>query len=106
MIFRFLKKIGKLESKQNEAFDVSKHFNKNDFKSKKPQKNKSFKKDTDYNVCIIGAGVTGLYTALYFEKMNARGYKINYEILESDNRVGGRVLTARYDIPKGFNENF
>ena len=32
--------------------------------------NKRFKKGQEYKVAIIGAGITGLYTALYFEKMN------------------------------------
>ena len=34
------------------------------------------------------------------------GYDIQYEILERDDRVGGRIKTHRFDYPKGFDENW
>ena len=42
-------------------------------------------------ICIIGAGVTGLYTAMIFETL---GFK--YHIIEASNRVGGRLFTYRF----------
>ncbi|EIN12605.1 amine oxidase [Punctularia strigosozonata HHB-11173 SS5] len=43
-------------------------------------------------VCIIGAGVAGLYTAMILKSLN-----IPYEILELSGDVGGRLYT--YDFP-------
>lgn len=41
---------------------------------------------------IIGAGVSGLYTALLLQSLN-----INYEILEANTRPGGRIYTHYFD---------
>lgn len=41
----------------------------------------------DNPVCIIGAGVAGLYTALILESL-----KIPYKLLEMSDRVGGTSL--------------
>ncbi len=54
----------------------------------------------DYDVIIIGAGLSGLSTALYLESKN-----INYIILEKENTVGGRqktVLINDYICDAGF----
>ena len=52
--------------------------------------------DKPYEVCIIGAGVAGLFTAMIFDYLNAE-FQINvkYEILESngEDRLGGRLFT-------------
>jgi len=42
-------------------------------------------------ICIVGAGVAGLYTALMLEKLG-----IDYEILEASNRSGGRIFTHHF----------
>lgn len=53
------------------------------------------------NIGILGAGIAGLNTALQFKELNAlpegEKYHINYEIIESDNRIGGRLKTINYD---------
>ena len=42
-------------------------------------------------VCIIGAGMAGLYTAMILDSLG-----IQYDILEASNRVGGRVFTHKF----------
>lgn len=49
-------------------------------------------------ICIVGAGVTGLYTAMMLEFLNIPG--LSYEILESSDRVGGRVYTHYFNEDK------
>lgn len=44
-----------------------------------------------YKVCIVGAGMAGIYTAYL---LDALGF--SYDILESSDRAGGRVLTHRF----------
>lgn len=44
-------------------------------------------------ICIIGAGVSGLATAHYLEKI---GYK-NVTVLEAENRVGGKCCSIEYN---------
>ncbi|KXN82680.1 hypothetical protein AN958_02304 [Leucoagaricus sp. SymC.cos] len=44
-------------------------------------------------VCIIGAGVSGLYTAMMLDSLG-----IKYEILEGSSRTGGRLYT--HNFPK------
>lgn len=45
-------------------------------------------------ICIIGAGMAGLYTALILDELS-----IPYDILEASDRPGGRILT-HYFSPK------
>lgn len=47
----------------------------------------------DLPVCIIGAGVAGLYTAMILESL-----KISYRIVDADTkeRVGGRLFTYHF----------
>lgn len=47
-------------------------------------------------VCIIGAGIAGLYTAMIFQSLG-----IEYQIVDADtqDRVGGRLFT--YHFPNG-----
>ena len=51
----------------------------------------TFVKEEPYQgrVCIIGAGAAGLYTAMMLKYLGAP----NVEILEANNRVGGRCYT-------------
>ncbi|KAL2850679.1 hypothetical protein BJY01DRAFT_261437 [Aspergillus pseudoustus] len=44
---------------------------------------------------IVGAGISGLYLAMLFDELQIPG--LTYEILESSNRTGGRVLTHYFD---------
>ncbi|KZT21397.1 FAD/NAD(P)-binding domain-containing protein [Neolentinus lepideus HHB14362 ss-1] len=46
------------------------------------------------NICIIGAGAAGLYTAMILDSLD-----LPYEILEASERVGGRLFT--YHFPQG-----
>ena len=48
-------------------------------------------KKTDLKIGIIGAGVSGLYTALILKSLD-----IDYEILESSDRIGGRIFTHHF----------
>jgi len=43
-------------------------------------------------VGIIGAGAAGLYSAILLESLG-----IDYEILEANTRIGGRIYTHRFD---------
>ena len=47
----------------------------------------------DLPVCIIGAGMAGLYTAMIFESLG-----IPYQIIDADTRqrVGGRLFTYHF----------
>jgi hypothetical protein len=48
-------------------------------------------------ICIIGAGVAGLYTAMIFDSLG-----IDYDILEANpDRVGGRLFTYRFNGKAG-----
>ena len=44
-------------------------------------------------VCIVGAGVSGLYIAMILDSLG-----IKYEILEGSGRIGGRLYT--HNFPK------
>ena len=48
----------------------------------------------DLPVCIIGAGMAGLYTAMIFESLG-----ISYQIVDADTqqRVGGRLFTYHFN---------
>ncbi|KAF3403514.1 putative bifunctional amine oxidase [Penicillium rolfsii] len=45
-------------------------------------------------ICIVGAGISGLYIALLLQSLDIPHLSI--DILEADNRVGGRVYTHRF----------
>ena len=46
-------------------------------------------------ICIVGAGVAGLYTALMLKHLG-----IEYEILEASDRIGGRIYTHHFSEDK------
>ncbi|RHZ66401.1 hypothetical protein CDV55_103203 [Aspergillus turcosus] len=48
----------------------------------------------DTKVCIVGAGIAGLYIALILDDLKIPN--LSYEILEADSRTGGRVYTHRF----------
>ena len=63
----------------------------------------SFKaeKVTDHparKVCIVGAGVAGLYIAMILDDLKIPN--LTYEILEANTRVGGRIYTHYFDREK------
>lgn len=47
---------------------------------------------TPLKVCIIGAGIAGLYAALLLDSLD-----IEYDIYEASDRIGGRIFTHRFD---------
>lgn len=57
----------------------------------------------NFKIAIVGAGVSGLFTALLFDWLNEHPklkgkLKIDYEIIEAaqESRVGGRLFTHRF----------
>ncbi|KAK6538585.1 hypothetical protein TWF694_010163 [Orbilia ellipsospora] len=56
-------------------------------------------------VCIIGAGVAGLYLGYTIQKYNRENptQTIEYEILEGSNRIGGRLYTKHFPGPTPHN---
>lgn len=52
---------------------------------------------TDLPIGIIGAGASGLYAAMILQDLG-----IDYEILESNNRIGGRIYTHRFNGKDGY----
>jgi len=57
----------------------------------------------DLPVCIIGAGMAGLYTAMILKSL-----EINYRIIDADTRerVGGRLFTHRFSNTEGSYDYF
>ena len=49
----------------------------------------------DLKVCIVGAGMSGLYSALILDHLG-----IKYDLLEANDRPGGRVLTHYFSTRK------
>ena len=47
-------------------------------------------------ICIVGAGCAGLYAAMILDTLG-----IEYEILESNSRIGGRIFTHRFNGDAG-----
>ena len=48
------------------------------------------------HVTIIGGGISGLATAFYLqEKSRKYGEEIQYTLVESDSRLGGKIVTER-----------
>jgi NAD(P)-binding Rossmann-like domain len=50
--------------------------------------------DGEWKVCIVGAGVAGLYIAMILDDLAIPD--LSYDILESSSRVGGRLYTYRF----------
>ena len=46
-------------------------------------------------VCIVGAGISGLYAALILDHL-----EVSYDILEAADRPGGRILTHYFSTRK------
>lgn len=53
-------------------------------------------KQSPLPICIIGAGCAGLYAAMILDTLD-----IPYEILEANDRIGGRVYTHRFNGDTG-----
>lgn len=54
--------------------------------------------DKDTKVCIIGAGAAGLYIAMILDDLAIPN--LSYDILEADNRIGGRMKTHYFSGTK------
>jgi hypothetical protein len=50
-------------------------------------------------ICIIGAGISGLYIAMMLDDLDIPG--LRYDILESRDRIGGRVYTHHFGDRRG-----
>ncbi len=57
--------------------------------------------DSDRPICIIGAGMSGLYAAMILQDL-----KLNFEILEASPRIGGRAFTHRFSETTSFHDYF
>ena len=56
----------------------------------------------DYDVVIVGGGLTGLAAAWYLEQeMQATGRPWRYTLLEASNRWGGKIKTEQVPSPVG-----
>lgn len=62
----------------------------------KPERELLQNRRVDFKVGIVGAGMTGLYTAMILESLNLR-----YEILEASERPGGRIYTHYFSQKDG-----
>lgn len=54
--------------------------------------------DKDTKVCIIGAGAAGLYIAMILDDLSIP--ELSYDILEADDRIGGRMYTHYFSETK------
>ena len=45
-------------------------------------------------VCIVGAGIAGLYTAMLLDSLDLPG--VSYDVVEASSRVGGRISTHHF----------
>ena len=64
---------------------------------KRLQKNQNYlDKTVPVSIGILGGGVGGLNTALQLDEIKELGYQVDYQIIEGDNRVGGRIKTINY----------
>lgn len=50
----------------------------------------------EFSIGILGAGVAGLYTALMIDSLGPDS-GITYQILEADQRIGGRLYTHKFE---------
>jgi|APGre2960657423_1045063.scaffolds.fasta_scaffold00013_11 hypothetical protein len=56
---------------------------------------------SEYDLCVVGAGVAGLYAAYEWKKRNPNG---SFVIVEATTRAGGRILTNKFggiEVPLG-----
>ncbi|KAE9970475.1 hypothetical protein BLS_004896 [Venturia inaequalis] len=60
--------------------------------------NPDIEKLPGYKVGIIGSGAAGMFTAMIFDYLNDKfeGLNVEYEILEADDKVGGRLFTYKF----------
>lgn len=65
----------------------------NNLPSRPDEKSSPFPEN--FKVCIVGAGIAGLYSALILDHLN-----ISYDILEAAPRPGGRILTHYFSTKK------
>ncbi|RYP64795.1 hypothetical protein DL770_009126 [Monosporascus sp. CRB-9-2] len=61
------------------------------------------KPEREYKLCIVGAGMAGLYIALILDTLNIPG--ISFDFFEASDRIGGRCLTHEFSkIPHDYYE--
>lgn len=62
---------------------------------------KSGKAKREYKLCIVGAGMAGLYIALILDTLDIPG--ISFDFFEASDRIGGRCLTHEFSkIPHDY----
>jgi NAD(P)-binding Rossmann-like domain len=55
----------------------------------------------EYKLCIVGAGMAGLYIALILDTLNIPG--ISFDFFEASDRIGGRCFTHEFSkIPHDY----
>lgn len=55
----------------------------------------------DYKLCIVGAGIAGLYIALILDTLDIPG--ISFDFFEASDRIGGRCFTHEFSkIPHDY----
>jgi hypothetical protein len=62
---------------------------------------KNGKAKQEYKLCIVGAGMAGLYIALILDTLDIPG--ISFDFFEASDRIGGRCLTHEFSkIPHDY----
>jgi len=58
-------------------------------------------KPKEYKLCIVGAGITGLYIALILDTLKIDN--VTFDFLEASERIGGRCMTHQFsNIPHDY----
>ncbi|KAI1181100.1 hypothetical protein F4777DRAFT_573174 [Nemania sp. FL0916] len=60
----------------------------------RPGRGPSEPRPREYKLCIVGAGIAGLYIALILDTLAIPG--VSFDFLEASNRIGGRCLTYNF----------
>ncbi|KAK9774570.1 putative L-amino acid oxidase [Seiridium cardinale] len=62
---------------------------------------KPYDSSVKHRICIVGAGVTGLFIAMIMDSLKIPG--LEYDILEASDRTGGRIYSHHFsDLPHDY----